>query len=134
MDARKFYTTGYEGKDVTDLPVLLETLDAVLVDIRFSPHSRQIVWTRNYLKLLLTNRYRHVAALGNRHFRKGKVQIQNLTIGMKIVRELETDAVLMCGCADLYQCHRLIVLNELRRSGFEVKEINTWKIDGPSLF
>ena len=35
----KFYTTGYAGQDINDLKPMLGALDAVLVDVRFSPTS-----------------------------------------------------------------------------------------------
>lgn len=47
----KVYTTGYTGKDVSDLKPLLAALDAVLFDVRYSPDSRVLKWTRDYLQV-----------------------------------------------------------------------------------
>ena len=45
----KFYTTGFAGKDINDLKPLLERLDAVLVDVRFSPSASELMrWRQIY--------------------------------------------------------------------------------------
>ncbi len=129
-----FYTTGYTDKNVKDLPNLLENLDAVLVDIRFSPNSRQIVWTKNYLSLLLKKRYSHIPQLGNRAFKEGKIQIQNLELGIRLITSLEYNAVLLCACKKLNECHRFVVRTELQKRGFEVEELESWQINLPTLF
>lgn len=129
-----FYTTGYTDKKVADLPSLLENLDAVLVDIRFSTNSRQIVWTKNYLSLLLKRRYQHVPQLGNRAFREGKIQIQNLELGIRLITSLDYNAVLLCACKNLRECHRFVVMTELQKRGLEVAELESWQINSPTLF
>ena len=60
---------------------LLSRLDAVLIDVRFAPTSRHLEWRKNYLQLLLKEKYRHVPQLGSRTFREGKSSIQNLDLG-----------------------------------------------------
>jgi uncharacterized protein (DUF488 family) len=128
------YTTGYTDKNVADLLPLLENLDAVLVDIRFSPHSRNIVWTKNYLSLLLKNRYQHIPQLGNRTFKEGKIQIQNLELGIRLITSLESTTVLLCACKKLNECHRFVVMTELLKRGLEVEELESWRINSPTLF
>jgi uncharacterized protein (DUF488 family) len=128
------YTTGYTDKNVAHLLPLLENLDAVLVDIRFSPHSRNIVWTKNYLSLLLKNRYQHIPQLGNRTFKEGKIQIQNLELGIRLVTSLESTTVLLCACKKLNECHRFVVMTELLKRGLEVEELESWRINSPTLF
>lgn len=81
----KFYTTGYTGKDINDLKPMLDALDAVLVDVRFSPTSEIMRWRQIYLKALLREKYHHVPHLGSRAFREGIAQIQNLDLGIKIL-------------------------------------------------
>lgn len=130
----KFYTTGYAGKNVADLKNLLDALDALLVDVRYSPSSSAIVWSKDYLKLLLKEHYRHVGQLGNRSFRENKVMIQNLELGIKTVISFGRNIVLMCGCAELKNCHRLILARELRRRNYEVEELQVWKVAQPTLF
>lgn len=82
----KFYTTSYAGRDINDLKQMLDALDALLVDVRFSPTSDLMRWRQIYLKTLLRENYHHVAPLGGRAFREGKAQIQNLDLGIKILR------------------------------------------------
>jgi uncharacterized protein (DUF488 family) len=129
----KIYTTGFEGKDVADLPKLLENLDAVLADIRFTPFSKDFEWRREYLKLLLKNRYRHVSAFGNRTYKETKITIHNFNLGLKVIESWNENVVLMCECEKLQDCHRLIVMNELKRLDFEIEEIEDWKNFNPKL-
>ncbi len=123
----KFYTTGYADKDINDLKPMLDALDAVLVDVRFSPTSEIMFWRQVYLKTLLREKYHHVPQLGNRAFRESKAQIQNLDLGIKIITSFNSNAVLMCGCEDVKECHRLVIAEELRRKGFEAEEMENWK-------
>jgi hypothetical protein len=124
----KFYTTGFAGKEINDLKSLLDALDAVLVDVRFSPTSEMMRWRQIYLKTLLREKYHHVPPLGNRTFREGRIQIQNLDLGIKILVSFQTNAVLMCECAEQNECHRLVIARELRRRGFETEELGNWKL------
>ena len=129
----KFYTTGYAGKNINDLKPMLNTLDVVLVDVRFSPTSEIMFWRQVYLKTLLREKYHHVPQLGNRAFREGKAQIQNLDLGIKVLFSFNTSAVLMCECADSKKCHRLVIAQELRRKGFDAEELENWKLDETTL-
>lgn len=124
----KFYTTGYADKDIKDLKPMLDALDAVLVDVRFSPTSDIMRWRQIYLKTLLRDNYHHVAQLGSRAFRERGNQIQNLDLGIKILISFNATAVLMCECADSKDCHRLGILQVLRHKGFEAEELRNWKI------
>jgi hypothetical protein len=126
----KFYTTSCAGKDINDLRPLLSARDAVLVDVRFSPASSEIMsWRQIYLKALLREKYRHLPQLGNRAFReKGRIQIQNLDLGIKVLVSFRTNAVLMCECAeDSPVCHRLVIAQALKSKGFETEELESWK-------
>lgn len=86
LSEQRVCTTGYEGREVTDLPNLLKCLDAILIDIRFSPTERPLKWRKDYLKLLLRKRYLHVPSLRNRaHTETDRIAIQNFTLGIKII-------------------------------------------------
>lgn len=91
-------------------------------------------WRRVYLQALLRDKYHHVMQLGNRTFRENKITIQNVELGIKILTGLDADAILLCSCKELKQCHRFVVMEELRRRGFEVKELENWKGAEASLF
>lgn len=122
------YTTGFAGKDFALLPDLLDFLDAVLIDVRFAPSSgKRIEWRKDYLRLLLKNRYRHVPHLGNRLSREtGASSIQNLSLGIKIIVEMRANLLLMCECPTKEECHRLIISENLKQQGIETEEISDW--------
>lgn len=133
-----FYTTGYTGKRVEQLPALLDYYDAVLADIRFAPHSRHLRWTKNYLSLMLKDRYRHVSALGNRNYKTddaaaAAIQIHNLEVGIRLIQSWERNVILLCACERLENCHRRIIKNALETRGCEVEELKSWDTPQPSL-
>ncbi len=125
----KFYTTGYAGKDINDLKPMLDTLDALLVDVRFSPTSETLRWRQIYLKTLLREKYRHVSQFGSRADRAGAHHVQHLDLGIKILLSFNANAVLMCECVEEKKCHRIIIAQELRRKGFEAEELENWKLN-----
>ena len=130
----KIYTTGYTGKNVAELSAMLERHDAVLADIRFAPYSKHLEWRRDYLKLLLKNKYRHVSALGNRTYKENKITIHNFDLGLKVIESWNENVVLMCACKELENCHRLTVTKELEKRGYTVEEITDWNIADNFLF
>ena len=129
-----FYTTGFTGRNVTDLKPLLFSLDAVLIDIRMSPHSSSVQWNQAYLKILLKGKYRHVAQLGNRHSVNEPIAIQHLALGVQILVSFGVNAVLMCECAEAQNCHRMVIARELGRQGFQVEELRNWKASATESF
>ncbi len=130
----KIYTTGYTGKNVAGLPELLDSLDAVLADIRFAPHSRHLEWRKNYLTILLKHHYHHVPQLGNRKYKEGGIQIHNLELGIRLIESWDKNVVLMCACAELENCHRNVVKIALEKRGHQITEITDWNTSQPSLF
>jgi hypothetical protein len=124
----QIYTTGYAGKDISDLKPLVESLDATLVDIRFSPYSEVMVWRQVYLKTLLGRKYLHILNLGNRSYKEGKIAIQNLQLGIETLIGLDTNAILFCACETLENCHRRVIADELKRRGIETVEIVDWLV------
>ncbi len=123
------YLTGYAGQEVTLLPDLLDFLDAHLIDIRFAPTvGTQIQWSKDYLRLLLGDRYRHVPHLGNRLAKdSSQPSIQNLALGIKIITEMRANLLLMCECRKVEQCHRAVISQSLKKQGFETQEIADWR-------
>lgn len=124
----KIYTTGYTGKDVADLPEMLGRHNAVLADIRFAPYSKHLEWRRDYLKLLLKNKYRHVAALGNRTYKENKITIHNFDLGLKVIESWNENVVLMCACEMIANCHRFVLAQQLTKRGYIIEEIENWKV------
>lgn len=131
---RKIYSTGYTGKNINELKPLLEVLDAFLVDVRFAPTSQIMHWRQVYLKVLLGKKYLHIVNLGNRRYREeGKIEIQNLKLGIQTLLSLERNAVLFCACEQRENCHRRFIIEELEKLGHEVTEIKNWKTFHDSL-
>ncbi len=127
MTTNKIFTTGYTGKDISDLKPMLADLDAMLIDIRFAPYSQVMHWRKVYLKALLGEKYRHIPNLGNRTYKENKISIQNLKLGIETILHLPSNVVLMCSCEKIENCHRRIIAEELRQTEIESKEIANWK-------
>lgn len=128
LSAPCIYTTGFAGKDFTLLPDLLDFLGAVLIDVRFAPTAgTEIQWRKDYLRLLLKDRYRHVPHLGNRLSKESnRSSIQNLSLGIKVITEMRADLLLICECSTMEGCHRAIISQSLRKQGFDTQEISDW--------
>ena len=128
--AQRIYATHAAGQDVSLLPHALSTLDAMLIDIRFMPPAQPLKWSKNYLKLLIGNKYLHVPTLGNRAAEKDgeirKSAIQNLALGIKIISELKVNMLLFCSCENQMNCHRHAISREIVKQGSEVTEIADW--------
>lgn len=122
----KIYTTGYGGRTADRLPELAERLGAIVADIRFAAYSKDLQWRKNYLELLLRDRYIHVPALGNRNYRDPElaIQIHNLELGVRLVESWQTSVILMCGCRDPIGCHRRLVGHEFETRGYLVEEVD----------
>ena len=103
------YTFGYTGRHPHQLRALAEHLDAVVVDIRFSPRSRIPDWTAGRLQQLLGERYHHLPALGNRNYKGGPIEFVDLEAGVVQMGELlaQQPAIWLCACAEVRRCHRL---------------------------
>ena len=124
----RIFATGYAGRDINDLKPLVETLGAILVDIRFAPYSQVMFWRQVYLKTLLGKKYLHIANLGNRNFKeREKISIQNVGLGIETLLSLNTNSLLFCACAEQKNCHRRVIIEELQKRGIETTEITDWK-------
>jgi len=104
------HTFGYSGRWPDELQALAERLDALVVDIRFSPHSRNPDWSGGRLQQQLGERYYHLPALGNRNYQGGPIAFVDLEAGVAAVGELleQRAVILLCACAEVRRCHRLL--------------------------
>jgi uncharacterized protein (DUF488 family) len=121
------YCIGYSGRQSGELLDLADRVEAVVVDIRFSPASRIPAWSRKRLSELLGGRYVHVRELGNKNYRSGgPIALVDYEAGRRQVERLlqELPVLLLCVCADPTECHRTFVADLLRRDGFEVRELS----------
>jgi uncharacterized protein (DUF488 family) len=110
------YTIGYAGVPVEDIAAFVAHQQALLCDIRFSPHSRNPQYTQRQLQARFGECYQHVPALGNRHYRGGEISIVDYAQGEREIATYLQDwfaVVLLCVCADVQTCHRKRVAERL---------------------
>ena len=81
------YTLSYTGTTLAALTAFLEAKNAILVDVRYQPFSRNPQWTRKTLTAALGSRYAHVGTLGNRNYKSGPIAIVDLDAGTETVRK-----------------------------------------------
>jgi len=118
------YTFGYAGQSVDKLFRWVQENDALLFDIRFSPYSRDPTWNTNNLARRFSNRYRHMASLGNRNYKGGPTDIVNLDAGVSAIARCSAHPiVLMCVCKNFHECHRSEIASHLHSLGYETSEL-----------
>lgn len=121
---KQVYTIGYVGRTPEQIKAIVDDLGACLVDIRFSPRSRQPQWSRKQLTVLLGEKYLHLREWGNAAYKTGGlVEIADFEAGRAVIDRLEAPAVLMCACQDYRYCHRTVVAERLRGLGYRCQEI-----------
>lgn len=119
------YTFGYSSKQSEELLALVEQLDAVVADIRFSPRSRVPQWNGGRLARLLGDRYCHLPALGNRNYKSGPVELVDVEQGIAQVADLlaRQPVILLCVCSDVQRCHRRLA-TEAMAARYRIKVIH----------
>lgn len=119
------YTIGYNADwTVAGLHETVESLDALLFDIRYNPWSPKVEWQKDNLQTAFGERYRHVRALGNANYRKGGgIAIADLPLGLRDVAAAGKPVVLLCACSSPANCHRTIIADRLRIRGHPVSEL-----------
>ena len=121
---KEIYTIGYVGRTPEEIKAIVDDLGACLVDIRYSPRSRQPQWSRKQLLALLGEKYLHLREWGNAAYKTGgPIQISDFEAGRAVIDRLEAPAILMCACSDATTCHRSVVAEQLRRLGYRCREI-----------
>lgn len=121
------YLTGYTGKPTrtpAQLKQLAETLDAVVVDSRYSPQSRVPHWTRYALSRVLGNLYLWVRDFGNQAYKEGYIKLVDPASGLDLLNNHTADTfIILCACADGESCHRKQVGEYLAVHGWTVHEV-----------
>lgn len=110
LSKQKIYTFGYSGRQPQELAAIANFLNALVVDVRYSPFSRNAVWNKKELVALLDKRYRHVKALGNVNYKGGPIKLLDPEKGIEEVRLLlaESPIILICVCKSVHWCHRKV--------------------------
>jgi len=122
---KNLYDLGYpEIKKLEKLISLVSTLDAVLVDVRFSPNSRDPQWREKAIEEKLAERYIHLKALGNKNYKEGPIEFVDLQGGLTTLANLlqSKNVIIMCACWDRAICHR-VKITEVFEKEFDQKSI-----------
>ncbi len=126
---RHAFLAGYTSRKPLQLARLAESLDAVVIDGRYSPMSRVPYWTQSALQGVLGQRYRHVKAFGNVTYKTpGVITIADPEAGLRALDDIDR-VIVLCACKDGATCHRLQVGEYLGAHGWEVREVTEleWK-------
>jgi hypothetical protein len=126
----QLYDLGYmEIGNIKSVEKAVKELDAILLDVRFSPRSRNPQYNKSFLeKVFNTNPartgYLPVKDLGNRNYKGGPVDFVDIENGLAIIHTwLEIrPVILMCGCWNRAECHRLEIANTFH-SAYGVQSI-----------
>jgi uncharacterized protein (DUF488 family) len=105
----RILTLGYSGWKPADIRATVESHNAVLWDIRYSPKSRHPQWQRQAFASLLDSAYVLVPALGNRNYKGGAIELAAPAQALDLARRTlaQRPIILMCGCRNHWECHRL---------------------------
>lgn len=109
---QSLFTYGYRHGNHSDLESFVNA-GALIVDIRFSPYSRNPMWLKAALELRFGSRYLHLRELGNPNYRypENGIALYRPEVGIPYLADLlrEQPCVLLCTCPQVYECHRLAV-------------------------
>lgn len=84
---RTVYTVGYSGQRPEQLQALIEKLGALLVDVRFSPRSRNPRWGQPALREMFGDRYVHLPEFGNAAYKhRGQITLVDIEGGLRKTR------------------------------------------------
>jgi uncharacterized protein (DUF488 family) len=112
--ANTVYTLGYLQRGSMEQLRKLVADNVIVLDIRLSPRSAWLQWSRKQLTERFQSSYLHVPELGNVNYRSPDlpIQLQDEKQGLWAVRfwlDKGYDVCLLCVCAEVSACHRLTV-------------------------
>lgn len=127
----KVYTAGYQQlKTVERLKQLAGERGATVIDIRFSPRSRQPEWDKAALEKTfggIAERYSHLPHFGNVNYKGGgPIKLNAPQTGKTLIKYflIERPVILLCACWNVETCHRKVVAELLQREfGVEVEHL-----------
>jgi hypothetical protein len=120
MDGQKhdafgqLYEIGYRRPEALDQidQALAQNDSLIVVDIRYTPASRNPEWTKSAFEKRFGSRYTWLRNLGNvNHHKPGNIRIADPEKGIAQLAEILKDhsAILLCGCPEYEECHRKTV-------------------------
>ncbi len=121
------YSIGYAGRSHHEIEQMVTSMDATLVDIRYSPRSAKAGFNKSQLKKALGERYVHLPDFGNDNYSDDDkpIEIHDYEAGLAKLRHetanSERPVVLMCGCKDVHTCHRTLLGQRLNEDGFDFR-------------
>lgn len=114
------YTIGYSGHTIDSMMATLkESGSPVLVDVRYSAFSRKPGFSSKKLpELAEANgiRYVYMRSLGNVNYKGlAPLKLHDEEAGLADLTSLleESDAVVMCVCPELSECHRRYIVEAM---------------------
>jgi hypothetical protein len=111
---KTLWDCGYqEIKKLQKLVSLVDALDAILVDVRYSPNSRDPQWRQRAIEKKLGLRYFHLRDLGNKAYKQaGTIEFVDLPRGIAtLARFLQSNnVIILCGCWNRENCHRVKIV------------------------
>jgi uncharacterized protein (DUF488 family) len=107
---KQLYDVGYQGVARDLLFAALKKLGAVLVDVRYSPRSRDANWDGKALTELLKDSYVHIQELGNKNYKGNTIELASPEAGVLMLYQIlhERPAIMMCACGNRGWCHRTV--------------------------
>lgn len=109
------YTLGYMASTPDALAAYVDQHDALLVDIRYAPYSRNPNWGGPALRGRFGARYVACRAYGNVNFRGGPIQLDDPDAAVRQLGPLleRQNVVLLCCCSNPSTCHRKVAAEHL---------------------
>jgi uncharacterized protein (DUF488 family) len=130
------YTIGYSSWDYEQMIAALKGLGVgvKIYDVRYRPASRRPEFSRKRLAERLGKRYVHAQGLGNVDYKSDNIRLADPEPWYaEIAEHLASGkpAVLLCACARLDVCHRLVIARELeKRLGIKAEHMTPKRTSG----
>ena len=111
------YSLGYQGGDVQRAEQMVLASTAILIDVRFSPHSPNPDFSGAAFARRLGHGYLHLQSLGNVNYKSGgAIQLLDEPAGVREVLRIARSGlapILMCACRNYDACHRKVVAEKI---------------------
>lgn len=123
---KPIYAAGYGGHPARSLILAARQLDALVLDIRHTPHSKNPGYDQKELRASLDSRYLHLPDLGNvNHAGNGAIELKNGLRGIGTVLRVAQarSVILLCGCGSPVGCHRTFIATLLEARGAVSREL-----------
>jgi hypothetical protein len=103
-------TAGYQGSSPDILKGYVDSLGAILIDIRFRPYSRDPRWNQAAIRNLVgDDRYLWMHELGNTNYKSGgPIHLYQPHLAVPRIRQFlaQQPVILLCCCWNVETCHR----------------------------